>query len=32
LTLEKNQKRTYAIRPMGNLDALQAAILKEWLP
>ena len=32
LTLLKNVKRTFTIRPVPNPDALQAAILKEWLP
>jgi predicted metalloprotease with PDZ domain len=32
LTLERNLKRTFAIKPLANPDALQAAILKDWLP
>ena len=32
LTLERNQKLTFAIKPVANPDALQAAILKDWLP
>ncbi|HLK64077.1 MAG TPA: hypothetical protein VKU19_11590 [Bryobacteraceae bacterium] len=32
LTLEKNQKRAFAIKPVASPDALQAAILKDWLP
>jgi predicted metalloprotease with PDZ domain len=32
LTLEKNLKRIFAIKPVTNPDPLQAAILKDWLP
>jgi predicted metalloprotease with PDZ domain len=32
LTLEKNLKRTYLIKSLPNLDALQSAISKDWLP
>lgn len=32
MTLEKNMKRSYGINTMANPDALQAAILKDWLP
>jgi len=32
LTLDKNQKRTYAIKPVANPDALQTSILNTWLP
>jgi predicted metalloprotease with PDZ domain len=32
LTLEKGQKRTYAIKTVANPDALQTSILKSWLP
>lgn len=31
LTLEKNQKRTFTIQPVASPDAVQAAILKDWL-
>lgn len=32
LTLDKNMKRTFMIKPLPDLDALQSAILKDWLP
>jgi PDZ domain-containing secreted protein len=32
VTLEKNLNRTFAIKSVANPDALQAAILKDWLP
>jgi hypothetical protein len=32
VALEKNHRRLYSIRPLPATDALQAAILKDWLP